>query len=225
MVTILIRTLIVYLSLMLVLRLMGKRQIGEMEVTDLVTTLLLSEIASLPVTNLDIPISYAIIPMILLLFLEVGASLLLSIFPNSKKLLSARPAVLVKDGVLDQKMLRDTRMTPEELMAEVRQKGLYDLSQVKDAILEKNGKITLFPFSQYAPPNAGDLSLHLPEEPLSHVVLYQGRICKEGLSIIGKDETWLLQGLKRKHLSPASLFAVTANDAGKLYFIRKEENK
>ena len=223
MVTIFVRTLIVYSSLMIVLRLMGKRQIGEMEVTDLVTTLLLSEIAALPVTNLDIPISYAIIPMVLLLGLEVGSSMLLAAFPKSKKLLSARPAVLIKNGVLDQKMLRDTRLTPEELMAEVRQNGLCDLSQVKDAILEKNGKITLFPFARYAPPSVGDLSLALPETELSHVVFFGGSVLREGLALIGKDEAWLLREFDRRGLSPDALFAATANGAGKLYYIKKEE--
>lgn len=225
MTTIFVRTLIVYCSLMIVLRLMGKRQIGEMEVTDLVTTLLLSEIAALPVTNLDIPISYAIIPMILLLALEVGSSMLLSAFPKSKKLLSSRPAVLIKDGLLDQKMLRDTRMTPEELMTEVRQNGLCDLSEVKDAILEKNGKITLFPFARYAPPNAGDLSMNLPEEPLSHVVFFNGNLCQEGLKLIGKDENWLFREFDRRHVLPETVFAATANEAGKLYYIKKEESR
>ena len=225
MTTIFVRTLIVYCSLMIVLRLMGKRQIGEMEVTDLVTTLLLSEIAALPVTNLDIPISYAIIPMILLLALEVGSSMLLSVFPKSKKLLSARPAVLIRDGVLDQKMLRDTRMTPEELMTEVRQNGLYDLSEVKDAILEKNGKITLFPFARYSPPTSGDLSMNLPEEPLSHVVFFRGQICKEGLALIGKDEKWLLREFERRNFLPDTVCTATANEAVKLYYIKKEEKQ
>lgn len=222
MTTIFVRTLIVYCSLMIVLRLMGKRQIGEMEVTDLVTTLLLSEIAALPVTNLDIPIAYAIIPMILLLALEVSSSMLLSAFPKSKKLLSARPAVLIRNGILDQKMLRDTRMTPEELMTEVRQNGLCDLSKVKDAILEKNGKITLFPFARYAPPTSGDLSMNLPEEPLSHVVFFRGDVCREGLALIGKDENWLFREFERRKVSPDKIFAATANESGKLYYIIKE---
>lgn len=225
MITILIRTLIVYFSLTLVLRLMGKRQIGEMEVTDLVTTLLLSEIASLPVTNLDIPISYAIIPMITLLGLEVGSSMLLIRFPKSKKLLSARPAILIHNGVLDQKILKDTRMTLEELMGEVRQNGLCDIHEVKDAILEKNGKITIFPFAKYAPPNAADLQIFCKEESLSHVVLFNGRICSEGLVLIGKDDRWLLRQLKRRGLEPGKLFSVTANDAGELHYIIKEEKQ
>lgn len=223
MTTILIRTLIVYCSLMLVLRLMGKRQIGEMEVTDLVTTLLISEIASLPVTNLDIPISYAIIPMIVLLGLEVGSSMLLLWFPKSKKLLSASPAILVHNGILDQKMLKDTRMTLEELMGEVRQNGLCDLSEVKDAILEKNGKITIFPFARYAPPKAEELRLTPKEDVLSHVVLFDGIVCAEGLALIGKDEQWLLRQLERRGLNPKSLFSVTANEAGELHYIIKEE--
>ena len=225
MTTILIRTLIVYLSLMLVMRLMGKRQIGQMEVTDLVTTLLISEIASLPVTNLDIPMSYALIPMVTLLGLEVGSSLLLFARPRSKKFLSARPAVLVKDGILDQRMLRNVRMTPEELMGEVRQSGLCSLHEVKDAILEKNGKITVLPFAKYAPPRAGDLGLSLPEEELSHVVFFNGVLCREGLSIIGHTEEWLLRELGRRSVDPAHLFAVTANRRGELHYINKEETK
>ena len=103
MVTVLIRTLIIYLSLILVMRLMGKRQIGELEISDLVTTFLISEIASLPITDIKIPLSHAIIPIIVLLTLEVVISMFLSKFPKLKFLFSTRPTTLIRDGVLQKK--------------------------------------------------------------------------------------------------------------------------
>lgn len=96
MLTIFVRTLLIYGSLLLTLRVMGKRQIGELEVTDLVTTLLISEIASLPITNQDIPVSYALIPIVTLLILEIFFSVILIRFPRLKGLVSAKPTVIIR---------------------------------------------------------------------------------------------------------------------------------
>lgn len=223
MTTILIRTLIIYFFLILTVRLMGKRQIGELEVTDLASTLLISEIASLPITNQDIPVLYAVIPMVALLFLEVGSSILLLLCPKLKNFLSASPAVLVKGGKLDQKALRDSRISLDELMGEVRQNGIPDLSMVSDAILEQNGKMTIFPKPQFAPPQAKDLNLSPQDKGLSHIVFENGEISLPGLSLIGKDRAWLEEKLNENRTSPASLFCVTANASGELFFILKEE--
>jgi len=222
MITVLIRTLITYILLILTMRLMGKRQIGELEVTDLVTTLLLSEIASLPITNLDIPVSHAVIPMITLLALEVFSSFILVRFPRLKSLVSATPTVIVRDGVMDQKALLSLRISPEELMGEIRQQGLTDLAHVSCAILEKNGKLTVLPKSAYAPPTADQLGVKAPDEALMHVVLHNGSYSKAGLSLIGKDRAWLEQQFKSRKLDPNTLFCVTANEQGALYWIEKD---
>ena len=225
MITVLIRTLITYILLILTMRLMGKRQIGELEVTDLVTTLLLSEIASLPITNLDIPVSHAVIPMITLLVLEVFSSFILVRFPRLKSLVSARPTVIIRDGVVDQQALCSLRLSPEELMGEVRQQGLTDLAQVSCAILEKNGKLTVLPKSAYAPPTAEQLGVKASDEALMHVVLHNGSYSKAGLSLIGKDRAWLEKQLQNRKLDPTTLFCVTANQQGALYWIEKDGTK
>lgn len=225
MVTILIRTLIIYVFLILTLRLMGKRQIGELEVTDLVTTLLLSEIASLPITNQEIPVSYALIPMVILLALEVFSSYILLRFPALKKILSARPTVLIQKGRLLQDALREVRISVDELMGEVRCQGLTDLSQVEYAILEKNGSLTVLPKSAYRTPSAEELGLKLPRESLMHIVYSGGRISAYGLQLIGKDGAWLSAELKKRKLDQNQLFCVTANDRGELFWIPREEEK
>ena len=225
MLTILFRTLFIYVSLFLIMRLMGKRQIGELEVTDLITTLLLSEIASLPITNRELPVSHAIIPMITLLFLEVTSSVILIRFPKFKGLVSARPTVMLQNGRLRLGTLRDLRISIDELMSEVRQQGFTSLSQIDCAILEKNGKLTILPKAEYSTPNASDLNLKPSQTALMHIVFSNGSISQAGLSLIDRSEDWLMRELTMQGLSLDSLFCVTANELGEIYPIRKETSE
>lgn len=223
MLTIFVRTLLIYGSLLLTLRLMGKRQIGELEVTDLVTTLLISEIASLPITNQDIPVSYALIPIVTLLTLEIFFSVVLVRFPRLKGLVSAKPTVIIRHGVLCQRALSGLRISAEELMEEIRRQGYSDLSMISDAILEKNGKLTVIPKPQFAPPNLGQLGIRVPEDPLMHVVLSGGVYNDAGLRLIGFDRAWLDAQLARRGYTRDRLFCVTANEKGRLLLIPNTE--
>ncbi len=223
MLTVLIRTLIIYFLLIIIMRLMGKRQIGELEVTDLVTTLLLSEIASLPITNTDLPISHAVVPMIALLILEIFSSYILIRFPKLKGLVSARPSVIIRQGVLNQSVLRELRISMDELMSEIRGAGLCGLDEVEYAILEKNGKLTVLPKAEHSPPTAKDLKLTLSNPKLMHIVYSNGRISCVGLNLIGKDEAWLRRRITKQKIDLSEVFCLTANEDGKLYCIFKEE--
>lgn len=212
MITLLFRTLVVYFFLIIVMRAMGKRQIGELEVTDLVTTLLISEIAALPITGPDVPLLYALLPMGILLFLEILSSVILIRRPQWKGLVSTRPTVLIQRGRLDQTALSDLRISMDELISEVRQQGVRSLAEVEYAILEKNGKLTLLPKSKQGEPAPG----------LSQIVLTDGRINRAGLAQIGREEAWLRAALKQQGVHPEELFCVTANEEGELYIIYKE---
>lgn len=225
MLTIFVRTLLIYGSLLLTLRVMGKRQIGELEVTDLVTTLLISEIASLPITNQDIPVSYALIPIVTLLILEIFFSVILIRFPRLKGLVSAKPTVIIRHGVLCQRALSDLRVSVEELMSEIRQQGYPDLSMISDAILEKNGKLTVMPKPQFAPPNLGQLGIKVLKDPLMHVVLSGGTYNDAGLRLIGYDRAWLDAQLARRGYARDSLFCVTANEKGQLLLIPNTDKR
>ena len=204
---------------------MGKRQIGELEVTDLVATLLLSEIASLPITDPNIPVLHAIIPMIVLLSLEVFSSYILLRAPKLKKILSATPTLIIKNGVLDQSALIATRLSIEELMSEIRQQGFCSLSYVWYAILEKDGRLTILPRARYSPPTQEQLNLPLQEESLMHVV-YNGNTYNDmGLSLIEKDRVWLEKQMERRGVTLCDQFCVTANSRGELYWIPKKKGE
>lgn len=225
MLTILIRTLIIYLLLVAIMRIMGKRQIGELELTDLITTLFISEIASLPITNTEIPVLHAVVPMLVLLILEILSSMILLFFPRLKNLVSSRPSVIIQNGRLRQSALRSLRISLDELMSEVRQQGLTDLSQVECAILEKNGNLTVLPKPAYAPPSASDLGLSPASKGLMHIVFSNGSYSKAGLALIGRDRAWLERRLRQKKLDPQKLFCVTANEGGEIFWIMKEGQK
>ena len=208
------------------MRLMGKRQIGELEVTDLVATLLLSEIASLPITDPNIPVLHAIVPMIILLSLEVFSSYILLRAPKLKKILSASPTFIIKDGILDQAALTATRLSVEELMSEIRQQGLCSLSYVWYAILEKDGRLTILPRTRYSPPTQEQMNITSQEESLMHVIYNGGVYNDMGLSLIGKDRAWLQKQMARRGITLADQFCVTANSQGEIYWIpKKKENK
>ena len=225
MITLIFRTLLVYFFLILIMRLMGKRQIGELEVTDLVATLLLSEIASLPITDPNIPVLHAIVPMLVLLSLEVFSSYILLRAPKLKNFLSASPTFIIKEGVLDQAALLATRLSIEELMSEIRQQGFCSLACIWYAILEKDGRLTILPRARYSPPTQEQLNIAADEESLMHVV-YNGNIYNDaGLTLIGKDRAWLNKQMERRGITLTDQFCVTANSQGEIYWIPKKKGE
>lgn len=225
MITLIFRTLLVYIFLIIIMRMMGKRQIGELEVTDLVATLLLSEIASLPITDPNIPVLHAIIPMIVLLSLEVFSSYILIRAPKLKNFLSASPTFLIKEGVLDQAALMASRLSIEELMSEIRQQGFCNLAYIWYAILEKDGQITILPRARYSPPTQEQLNISSQEENLMHVVYNGNTFNDKGLALIGKDRLWLKKQMERRGVSLADQFCVTANSHGEIYWIVKKKGE
>ena len=223
MTTILIRTGIVYVLLIATVRLMGKRQLGELEVSELVTTILLSEIASLPVAEPSIPIMHAVIPLVTILTVEISLSVILLKCPRLKNLVSSRPNILIRHGRLDQREMRRSRISIDELLSEMRQAGLAALEDIDYAILEQNGKISILPKKCATPPTASDLGTTVKETGLVHVLVEDRRINRHGLHICSLEETALRKRLRREGLTPEELFFLGMNDAGDLYYIKKEE--
>ena len=224
MLTILIRTIIIYVFLLIIMRIMGKRQIGELELSDLVTTFLLSEIASLPITDTNIPVAFAIIPMIILLSFEVCSSWLLSISPRLKNLFTSHPSTLIHNGIINRKEMRSARLSLDELFAQLRQNGISDLSEVKYAILEQNGKITVIQTSSSKPPSAKDLKAEVSECGIEHIIISEGAINKYSLSALGFKEEDIIGILDRKGLTPKDVYLMLMDDSRNIKLFKKEEN-
>lgn len=223
MTTILIRTIIIYIFLLATMRLMGKRQLGELEVSELVSTLLLSDIASLPIGNQAIPLSYAIIPIITITAFEVGMSFLLTKVPAVKNLVSARPGILIRNGKIDRREMMRNRISIDELISELRQKEITDISEVAYAIIEQNGKISVIPKRLFSPPTRQELKLSANECGISHILISDGRIDRYGLKITGKSEEWITKTLKSQSTSVDQVFLMTIDDSEKINIIKRSQ--
>jgi uncharacterized membrane protein YcaP (DUF421 family) len=211
--------------LIIAMRLMGKRQIGELEISDLITTFLISEIATLPITDPEIPFLHSIIPIIILLTLEVVISMLLAKVPILKSILSARPTTLIKDGAILQKAMRDARISFDELFSELRSQSIYDISEVKYAILEQNGKITVVQKARFRQPNAEQLHVKVKENGLFHIIIEQGYLNRHGMQQLSLSKKSLTDTLSKKGLSIEDVYLMMINDNGEAKIIPKEAVK
>lgn len=225
MLTIFLRTIIMYVLLLATMRILGKRQLGELEVSELITTILISEIASMPITNQDIPLSYAIIPLITIITFEVTVSFILCKFTRIKNIISSPPSTLIKKGEIDQKELLKNRISPEELISELRLKNITDISHVEYAILEQNGLLSVIPKSKHQQATLEQLNIANEETGLSHIVISQGIWNKYNLNILGKSKSDFEKYLRKKSVSPKDVFLLTIDDSGNKELILKEKKE
>ncbi len=222
MATILIRTIIIYVVLIATMRLMGKRQLGELEISELVTTLLISEIASLPIADQSIPIIHAVIPLVTILTMEVVLSVILLKCPKLKNIASARPTVLIRQGVLDQQEMRRIRISIDELISEARQSGISSLEDIDYAILEQNGKISIIPKRQASPPTAKELNIILKETGVMHALIEDGHINDYNLKLLKRDRAWLTAYLQQARKRTEDIFFLGIDDGENFYCVDKE---
>ncbi len=215
-----IRTVLIYIFLTVVMRVMGKRQLGELDVGELVITILLSDIASLPITNPEKSIFSALIPIATLAALEILTSTLILRSAFVKKLLSSKPSMLIVHGKLDKIALTKARISIEDLVSQIRQNGIYDLSEVDYAILEENGKMSIIPKSQNRQPDMSDLKLPCDNKGIMHIVISDGRINTHGLSTVSKDESWLRNELSTRKLDLSDVLCMTCDDSGRIYIVK-----
>ena len=208
MLNVLLRTLIIYGFLLLIMRLMGKRQLGELEITDLVTTLLISEIASLPLTETNIQLHHALLPILTLAVLEVGLSFLLLKRPLFKRLLVPRPTILMKQGVPDRKAMKKARLSCEELLSQLRLKGVNDPQSVEFAVMESNGQISVIESERNAssPTATGVMRL----------LISDGWVNKDNLRLVGRDTEWLETYLQQQGLRSKDVFMLLSDGEGEL---------
>ncbi|MBQ9617751.1 MAG: DUF421 domain-containing protein, partial [Oscillibacter sp.] len=184
MITALVRTLILYSFITIGLRLMGKRQIGELEPGELVLTMMISDLATVPMQDFGIPLLSGLIPILVLL----SSSMLLSQLSlrnlRFRELLCGAPAVLIKNGVLQQSTMTRNRYTLDELLEELRGQGFSSIEDVKYAILENSGHVSVLPWNSVQPPSAAQLGLHPDDDVTLPVILVNdGRILSKNLEM------------------------------------------
>ena len=218
-----LRTIILYIFIIAGIRLMGKRQVGELEPSELVLALLIADLAAVPMQDFGIPLLTGLIPILTLLCLTMALSVLTMKSVKFRAILCGRPSIIVENGKLRQGEMRKNRFTLDELMEELRMKGVTDLSTVKYAILETNGQLSVLPFAAQQPPTAQDLNLHLPEPGLPVVLINDGRLIRRSLDRLGLNDGWLEKQLKAHKVDRVEdVFLMTVDETNQVCLIEKE---
>lgn len=209
MTSVFVRTIIVYIVLNIMLKIMGKRQIGELEVNELVCTLLISEIASIPISDPDAPLLSALIPITFICALEIAVSAIKNKSSRLKKLVEGDPVYIIYKGRLRQNVLKDNRISINEILTEMRIQNIGDICDIYYGILEQNGKISLFKTED--------------KNSTAHTLVIDGEIDERNLGELKLSKEWVNARLGERHLSVREVFLMTITDDERINIIEKEE--
>jgi uncharacterized membrane protein YcaP (DUF421 family) len=217
-----LRTILLYLILIAVVRLMGKRQIGQMEASEFVVTMLIADLASIPMQDGGIPLLSGLVPILTVLGMEFVLSGLSMGSVVFRKLLCGKPVILIENGTILQNNLRRTGVTLDELTGHLRQKDVLDLQSVQYAILETDGNLSVFPYPKARPASAADAGIQTQAQYFPITVIADGHLFRENLPLLKKDETWVNQVLRQNHADLRSTWLFTADANGNILFLKKE---
>ncbi len=218
-----IRTIILYLVLIAGMRVLGKRQIGQLEPSEFVLAMLIADLAAIPMQEGGIPLLSGLVPIVTILSLELTLSGLTMASVRFRRLLCGKPVILIENGRMIQENLRRTRISLDELTAKLRLKDVLDLTSVQYAILETDGSLSVFPFPENMPPTAGDAGIQAQKQYLPVTVIEDGYLSRENLKRSGKDEAWLRSVLTRKKAGLSDTFLLTVDASGKVNWVGKED--
>ncbi len=224
MLTTLTRGFILYFVIMLAIRLMGKRQIGEMQPTELVVTILISEIATIPLDSNDIPLINSILTVLLLTSLSIITSVLTLHLPKFREIFEGHPAIVINNGVLDRKKMKALRLTVQDLLSAARQQGVFDFEQIQYAIVETNGAVSIMQKADYAPLTAKDSEAKAQNETLKRLVICDGKIVDSAMKEAKLDRKTLDKHLKKEKVKVEEVMILTYG-SGEFSKIVKKDKK
>ena len=220
-----LRTVILYLVLIAVIRMMGKRQIGQMEPSEFVVTMLVANLASIPMQDEGVPLHSGLVPILTVLGLELLLSAFSLASVKFRRLLCGKPVILIENGKVLQQNLRKTRITMDELSGHLREKDVLEIRKVQYAILETNGNLSVFPFPKYCPPSAKEAGVQVNKQYLPVTIVEDGYLFRENLRLAGKTEGWVERVLREQGVTLAETWLLTVDGSDKVEFLQKDGTK
>lgn len=214
-----VRVVIIYLTVLIFLRMMGKRQIGEMQPYEVVITLIIADLATLPMSDNNIPLLNGILPLAILVIIHFIITLLTRKSIKIRRFMSGKPVMVISPSGIEYQALIDLNMNLDDLLESIRQSGYYSFDQILYAIIETNGKMSIIPTSQNAPATAKDVKVQNPEPKLTHVLISDGKVIEEQLKSVEIDNEKLNKILKYLKIdSMKKLIILSMDDDGKVYY-------
>lgn len=220
-----IRALIIYFFIIIAVRLMGKRQVGELKPHELVITILLSAIAVIPLEENSMPLANCLVPIMLFISLEILVAALSMKSLKFRNLIQGRPIFIIRKGKLDQKKLRELRFTVDDIVDALRQKDIFDLSEVEDAIIETNGSISVLPKAENKPLTPADVDISVEEKGMPIAIVMDGKPVNEYFNECKIKDSEIELILQTQNRDVKKIMLLTIDDNGNTYLIDKENTK
>ncbi|MBR4857752.1 MAG: DUF421 domain-containing protein [Clostridia bacterium] len=220
----LVRTLILYTVIILLVRLMGKRQIGELQPSELVITILLSEIASIPIQDNKVPILSSVAALCTLVACEILSSAISLKSPRIRTYMQGHPVIVIRNGEIDYKALKKLRMTLNDLVCALRQKDVFDITQVSYAIFETNGKISILLKPDYRTSTASDVNVYPKDKGMPFAVICDGRVMEDVAGEAGCDPSRVKKLAVSSKIPMEKILIMAVDSDGIAYIMRKDDN-
>ena len=217
------RGVLLYLVLIAGMRFLGKRQLGQLEPSEVAVTMLVADLASIPMQDKNIPITNGLIPIIAVLGTELLLSFLSMRSVKVRKLLCGKPVILMENGKFLQENMRKNRVTLDELISQLREKEVIDPSTVQYAILETGGNLSVFPYPQERPATAKEAAIATQSQKLPITIISDGRLMTENLHKAGKDHKWLQKVLSKEKATQKETFLLTVDHNNNILFYKKDK--
>lgn len=220
-----VRTVLIYLCVLFAMRLMGKRQLGELQPEELVSTILISNLASISIESEEVPVTASLIPLFLIAALELLGSILSFQSQKFFNLMSGRPKTVILDGQIDQNALRTLRLTTADLMEALRGKDIFDPRDVSYAVVETNGSLSVALRPEREPATLSDLALKVQHGQATIPFVLDGQVLDDNLRWCGKDHAWLERTAQANTLLVEEILLLIGNDTEDYFLLKKEPRR
>ena len=219
------RAIVLYIIVLVVMRLMGKREIGQLQPFELAISIMIADLASIPMTEIGIPITNGIIPILGLLIMHLIISIINMKSIKAREIICGKPRILIYRGKIDEKALIKERFTINELEERLRGNNIMNLGDIEYAILETSGQVTVIPKPEKRNVIAEDLNITPEYEGIPYDLVVDGKVMNKNLKKIGKDYNWLKKEVRKFNMNPEEALIVTYDGKGQIFCQKKEKNK
>ena len=226
MLTIIIRSILIYFIVLLIYRLMGKRQPGQMQPFELVLTLIIADLATIPMAEVSVPVLHGIVPLLTLVVVHFILTLITKSSQMLSKVISGKPSIIINPKGIDYAVMKKLNLSTDDIFAALRECGYFNISQVQYAIMETNGKVSVMPKAEFAPTTNSDMQIKVDETFIPIVLISEGKIMKENASIAGLSEDEIKKIISQSgfNYSIKKILIMTVDQAGNGY-IQLMENE
>lgn len=219
------RSIVLYVLVLIVMRLMGKREIGQLQPFELAIAIMIADLASIPMTEIGIPIYYGIVPILGLLMMHMFISFLNMKSINAREILCGRPSILIYRGKIIEKELKKQRFTINELEERLRGNDVFNIGDVEYAILETSGQVTVIQKPEKRNVTPEDLNINPDYEGIPYDLVVDGKVMTENLKELGKNYKWLEKQTEKFNIKPEEALVVTLDAKGQIFCQKKETRK